>query len=115
MAKSTTWVHSRIALASRCSRVSQIAQEDQTSFGYSIADVGSLVAMAWAMGSMARVVNIGVHVLKYSIPRGTTVKDYFQSVKHKVMSYRSLHLSTSVNPSLAYRFRTKQRNVNGNR
>jgi hypothetical protein len=42
--------------------------------------------MAWAMGSMARVVNIGVHVLKYSIPRGTTVKDYFQSVKHKVVS-----------------------------
>lgn len=85
MGKNITWVHSRIAPTLRCSRVSQIAQEDQTSFGYSIADVGSLVAMAWAMGSMARVVNIGVHVLKYSIPRGTTVKDYFQSVKHKVI------------------------------
>ena len=49
--------------------------------------------MAWAMGSMARVVNIGVHVLKYSIPRGTTVKDYFQSVKHKVMHYHYPQLS----------------------
>jgi len=52
--------------------------------GYSVADTGSLVAMAWATGPMQQVVNIGLDVMKFSIPRNTTVNDFFESVKHKV-------------------------------
>jgi hypothetical protein len=49
-----------------------------------VADTGSLVGMAWATGPMAQVVNIGLEVMKFSIPRNTTVSDFFESVKHKV-------------------------------
>lgn len=52
--------------------------------GYSVADTGSLVAMAWATGPMQQVVNIGLDVMKFSIPRNTTVNDFFESVKHKL-------------------------------
>jgi hypothetical protein len=49
-----------------------------------VADTGSLVGMAWAAGQKNQVVNIGLEVMKFSIPRNTTVTDYFESVKHKV-------------------------------
>lgn len=52
--------------------------------GYSVADTGSLVAMAWATGPLPQVVNIGLDVMKFSIPRNTTVNDFFESVKHKL-------------------------------
>jgi hypothetical protein len=55
--------------------------------GYSTADTGSLVGMAWATGPMKEVVNIGLDVMKFSIPRNTTVTDFFESVKHKVSGF----------------------------
>lgn len=60
--------------------------------GYSVADTGSLVGMAWATGPMAQVVNIGLDVMKFSIPRNTTVTDFFESVKHKVSGCQPLSI-----------------------
>ncbi|KAG9057717.1 hypothetical protein FS842_004636 [Serendipita sp. 407] len=52
--------------------------------GYSVADTGSLVGMAWATGTPQQVVNVGLDVMKFSIPRNTTVSDFFESQKHKL-------------------------------
>lgn len=67
--------------------------------GYSVADTGSLVAMAWATGPMQQVVNIGLDVMKFSIPRNTTVNDFFESVKHKVSVPHHITFATPPEPS----------------
>lgn len=60
------------------------SQDPNYVLGYSVADTGSLVGMAWATGSPSQVVNIGLDVMKFSIPRNTTVTDFFESQKHKL-------------------------------
>ncbi|KIO26398.1 hypothetical protein M407DRAFT_15084 [Tulasnella calospora MUT 4182] len=59
------------------------APKEEKHLGYNIAHNGSLVAMAFSLGRKHKVWNIGVDVVKISLPKGIQFNTYIDSLRHK--------------------------------
>lgn len=60
------------------------APDEEKAMGYNISRDGSLVAMAFSLGPRNRVWNVGVDVRRIMPPRGVRVRDFLESLKHKL-------------------------------
>lgn len=72
------------------------APKEEKHLGYNIAHNGSLVAMAFSLGRKHKVWNIGVDVVKISLPKGIQFNTYIDSLRHKLTATEASYLDTSL-------------------
>ncbi|KAG8936125.1 hypothetical protein FRC03_011161 [Tulasnella sp. 419] len=70
------------------------APTEDKHLGYNIAHNNSLVAMAFSLGRKHKVWNIGIDVIKISMPPDIDLGDYIESFSHKLTSLEKTYLDS---------------------